>query len=169
MQLSLSKQKIIPPFQQLIDEVSSIAHVYLHRITQANIFGCVCSVMTQKGQFSVFKCVWIKRGRGVRWRERWLPNLLALRPSWVIGRQWLPNEPLLPQRAHPAPPPRLPNIRMHTLHHYHMCCFSSTQQGSRWKHSLPPWNGYLLSSLQHIHIVLNCRMNNNPRTTEPLF
>lgn len=143
-----------------------LLHMYIYIESLKLIYlSASASVMTQKGQFCVFKCVWIKRERGVRCRERWLPNLLALRPSWVIGRQWLPNEPLLPQRAHPTPPPRVPNIRMHTLHHYHMCCFSSTQQGSRWKHSVPPWNGYLLSSLRHIHIVLNCRMNNNPHTT----
>lgn len=60
-----------------------------------------------------------KEGRGERekWRETWLPNLLACRPSWVMGRQWLPNEPLLPWRAHPTSPPGVPNIRMKDCTH----------------------------------------------------
>lgn len=68
----------------------------------------------KKRQFSVCD-LW--GGKEKRWRERWLPNLLALRPSWDMGSQWLPNEPLLPQRTHPTPPPGVPNIRMKDCTH----------------------------------------------------
>lgn len=84
-----------------------------HGANTANIFQrIICE--SKKGSWV---CAFCEGGKEERWSERWLPNLLALRPSWDMGSQWLPNEPLLPQRAHPTPPPGVPNIRMKDCTH----------------------------------------------------